>query len=144
MVRTKPQASGAVEEIKRLFHQVLPLMPLDYIRETALNAEKILIHADYSCTLPGQQLFTARWTGMLHHSQGIHPNPSQIVGGATCSIYPGKYYQYMYLSMIGVYPQAQVNGYGTALMNCVKYWARTRDCKFIVTHADNYAIGKRT
>jgi len=98
--------------LKNIFGKQLPKMPKEYIVRLVLDKR--------------------------HISLAIR-NKERIIGGICYRPYYEQ--QFGEIAFLAISGTEQVRGYGTLLMNHLKYYVQKDKIEYFVTYADNYAIG---
>ena len=103
-------------DLKNIFSRQLPKMPKEYISKLVFDRN--------------------------HESLVILRSKTKIIGGICYRMYPTQ--KFAEIAFLAVTATEQVKGYGTRLMN--KYKAKMQDygMEYLLTYADNYAIGIKT
>ncbi|KAJ4456857.1 putative UDP-N-acetylglucosamine pyrophosphorylase [Paratrimastix pyriformis] len=99
--------------LKNLFARQLPRMPREYIVRLVFDRN--------------------------HHSMVAIKNYRQIIGGITFRVH--RDIKLGEIAFCAVDANEQVRGYGTRLMNHLKEYSKSLGLRFLLTYADNFAIG---
>lgn len=100
-------------DLKNIFSRQLPKMPKEYISKLVFDRN--------------------------HESLVILKNKNKIIGGICYRKYPTQHFAE--IAFLAVTATEQVKGYGTRLMNKYKDKMQAENIEFLLTYADNYAIG---
>eukprot|EP00826_Nyctotherus_ovalis_P045259 TRINITY_DN4989_c0_g1_i4.p1 TRINITY_DN4989_c0_g1~~TRINITY_DN4989_c0_g1_i4.p1 ORF type:complete len:224 (-),score=76.49 TRINITY_DN4989_c0_g1_i4:208-879(-) len=103
-------------ELKNIISKQLPKMPREYISRLIMdrNHESMLI---------------VRNKGKV----------SRVIGGVVYRVFEAN--KFVEIAFLAITSLEQVKGYGTRLMNKLKAYLQTRKLKYMLTYADNNAIG---
>lgn len=103
-------------ELKNIISKQLPKMPREYIARLIMdrNHESMLI---------------VRNKGKA----------SRVIGGVVYRVFEAN--KFVEIAFLAITSLEQVKGYGTRLMNKLKAYLQTRKLKYMLTYADNNAIG---
>lgn len=101
-------------DLKNIFSRQLPKMPKEYISKLVFDRN--------------------------HESLVILKSKTKIIGGICYRKYPTQ--RFAEIAFLAVTAVEQVKGYGTRLMNKYKDKMQSEGIEFLLTYADNYAIGK--
>lgn len=100
-------------DLKNIFSRQLPKMPKEYISKLVFDRN--------------------------HESLVILKEKCKIIGGICYRVYPTQ--RFAEIAFLAVTAVEQVKGYGTRLMNKYKDKMQKIGMEFLLTYADNYAIG---
>jgi histone acetyltransferase len=100
-------------DLKNIFAKQLPKMPKEYIVRLVLDRH----HTSLACVFDGE-----------------------VVGGVTYRRHAAQ--AFAEVAFCAVSATHQVRGYGTRLMNQLKEHCKREGIHFLLTYADNHAIGK--
>jgi len=101
-------------DLKNIIARQLPKMPKEYIVKLIFDRK--------------------------HEAMVIVKNDSKIIGGICFRTFESQ--KFAEIAFLAVTANEQVKGYGTRLMNKYKEEMQRRDIEYLLTYADNYAIGK--
>ena len=104
--------------LKSLFAKQLPKMPKEYI---------------------ARLVFDRRHTSLALLDPRRKYTDDEIIGGICYRAYPEM--RFAEIAFCAVSASQQVKGYGTKLMNLLKMHAVKEGIEYMITYADNYAIG---
>lgn len=104
--------------LKSLFAKQLPKMPKEYI---------------------ARLVFDRRHTSLALLDHRKKYTDDEIIGGICYRAYPEM--RFAEIAFCAVSASQQVKGYGTKLMNLLKMHAVKEGIEYMITYADNYAIG---
>jgi histone acetyltransferase len=100
-------------DLKNIIARQLPKMPKEYIVKLLFDRK--------------------------HEAMVILKNNTKIIGGICFRVFDSqKFAEIVFLAVTGT---EQVRGYGTRLMNKFKEEMQRRGMEYLLTYADNYAIG---
>lgn len=74
-----------------------------------------------------------------HEAMVILKNKSKVIGGICYRVYPTQ--QFAEIAFLAITATEQVRGYGTRLMNKYKERMQKLGVEYLVTYADNFALG---
>jgi histone acetyltransferase len=100
-------------DLKNIFSRQLPKMPKEYISKLVFDRN--------------------------HESLVILKSKTKIIGGICYRVYPTQ--RFAEIAFLAVTATEQVKGYGTRLMNKYKDKMQKLGMEYLLTYADNYAIG---
>ncbi|KAL4509276.1 hypothetical protein ABPG72_018207 [Tetrahymena utriculariae] len=100
-------------DLKNIFSRQLPKMPKEYIVKLVFDRH--------------------------HESMVILKNKSKVIGGICFRQY--KPQRFAEVAFLAVTANEQVRGYGTRLMNKFKDHMQSQNIEYLLTYADNFAIG---
>jgi len=100
-------------DLKNIIARQLPKMPKEYIVKLIFDRK--------------------------HEAMVIVKNDSKIIGGICFRTFESQ--KFAEIAFLAVTANEQVKGYGTRLMNKYKEEMQRRDIEYLLTYADNYAIG---
>jgi histone acetyltransferase len=100
-------------DLKNIIARQLPKMPKEYIVKLIFDRK--------------------------HEAMVIVKNETKIIGGICFRMFESQ--KFAEIAFLAVTAQEQVKGYGTRLMNKYKEEMQRRGVEFMLTYADNYAIG---
>ncbi|KRX08151.1 Bromodomain [Pseudocohnilembus persalinus] len=100
-------------DLKNIFSRQLPKMPKEYIVKLVFDRN--------------------------HEAMVIIKNDKKVIGGICYRRYPTQ--RFAEIAFLAVTAQEQVKGYGTRLMNKFKEQMQKQDIEYLLTYADNFAIG---
>ena len=103
----------ALVNLKNIFSRQLPKMPKEYI-----------------CKL----IFDRR-----HEAIVIRKKGSKIIGGICFRVYESQ--KFAEIAFLAISAEEQIRGFGSKLMNQLKTEMQKRGVHFLMTYADNLAIG---
>jgi ribosomal protein S18 acetylase RimI-like enzyme len=106
--------------LKSLFAKQLPKMPKEYIARLVFDRRH-------------------KSLALLGDDPSKKYTDEEIIGGICYRAYPEM--RFAEIAFCAVSASQQVKGYGTKLMNLVKMHAVTEGIEYLITYADNYAIG---
>ncbi|CAD8161559.1 unnamed protein product [Paramecium pentaurelia] len=100
-------------DLKNIFARQLPKMPKEYIVRLVFDRN--------------------------HESMCIIKDNTKVIGGICYRKYPTQ--RFAEIAFLAITATLQVKGYGTRLMNKFKEHIQKQDVEYLLTYADNYAIG---
>jgi histone acetyltransferase len=100
-------------DLKNIFARQLPKMPKEYIVKLVFDRN--------------------------HEAMALVKNKTKIIGGICFRMFEEQ--KFAEIAFLAVTATEQVKGYGTRLMNKFKEFMQARQVEYLVTYADNYAIG---
>ncbi|KAL3785741.1 hypothetical protein ACHAWO_009527 [Cyclotella atomus] len=106
--------------LKSLFAKQLPKMPKEYIARLVFDRRH-------------------KSLALLSDDPNKKYTDEEIIGGICYRSYPEM--RFAEIAFCAVSASQQVKGYGTKLMNLLKMHAVTEGIEYMITYADNYAIG---
>ena len=106
--------------LKSLFARQLPKMPKEYIARLVFDRRH-------------------KSLAILSSDPSKKDCDDEIIGGICYRAYPEM--RFAEIAFCAVSASQQVKGYGTKLMNLLKMHAVTEGIEYMITYADNYAIG---
>lgn len=106
--------------LKSLFAKQLPKMPKEYIARLVFDRRH-------------------KSLALLSDDPSKKYTDEEIIGGICYRSYPEM--RFAEIAFCAVSASQQVKGYGTKLMNLLKMHAVTEGIEYMITYADNYAIG---
>jgi ribosomal protein S18 acetylase RimI-like enzyme len=106
--------------LKSLFAKQLPKMPKEYIARLVFDRRH-------------------KSLALLSSDPRKKHSDEEIIGGICYRSYPEM--RFAEIAFCAVSASQQVKGYGTKLMNLLKMHAVTEGIEYMITYADNYAIG---
>lgn len=101
-------------DIKNIFSRQLPKMPKEYI-------VRMVFDRNHKCLL-------------------ILKNKTMVVGGICYRLFAENHFAE--IVFLAITPKEQIKGFGTRLMNHFKEKMRIEKIRFLMTYADNYAVGR--
>ena len=102
-------------DLKNIISRQLPKMPKEYIVKLIFDRK--------------------------HEAMVIVKNENKIIGGICFRTFESQ--KFAEIAFLAVTATEQVKGYGTRLMNKYKEEMQRREVDYLLTYADNYAIGKK-
>ena len=109
-----PQHMRMLIDLKNIIARQLPKMPKEYIVKLIFDRK--------------------------HEAMVIVKNDTKIIGGICFRPFDSQ--KFAEIAFLAVTATEQVKGYGTRLMNKYKEEMQRRGIEYLLTYADNYAIGK--
>ena len=100
-------------DLKNIIARQLPKMPKEYIVKLIFDRK--------------------------HEAMVIVKNETKIIGGICFRVFESQ--KFAEIAFLAVTAHEQVKGYGTRLMNKYKEEMQRRGMEYLLTYADNYAIG---
>lgn len=100
-------------DLKNIFARQLPKMPKEYIVKLVFDRN--------------------------HEAMVIVKNKTKAIGGICYRMYPTQ--KFAEIAFLAITATEQVRGYGTRLMNKYKERMQKNGMEYVVTYADNFALG---